>query len=178
MKSFRQTIKESVSTTSKKEIVKKADMGFAGYINDLKNALQDIKNEDYEWARYRIEGVADALKKLAPALKEWGSLNKAGKLTESKKLDYSEIDLENIAGGIKVSDGYDGLYVQSYSGGSGFNKLWKSDEFLELVKQSQEKRDYRPIRLKIEAITNDLLKVANDFDKGIESVMKKHGFKK
>lgn len=85
MKTFKQILKESVSTTSKKEIAKKADMSFAGYINDLKNALQDIKNEDYEWARYRIEGVANALNKLAPALKEWDSLNKVGKLTENKK---------------------------------------------------------------------------------------------
>ena len=37
MKTFKQLLTESVSTTSKKEIAKKADMGFAGYINDLKN---------------------------------------------------------------------------------------------------------------------------------------------
>ena len=107
-------------------------MSFAGYINDLKNALQDIKNEDYEWARYRIEGVADALKKLEPALKEWGSLNKAGKLTESKKRDDHNIDFENIAGGIEIRPGYDGYYVSNYSGGNGYDKGWKSDEYQKL----------------------------------------------
>lgn len=83
MKSFKEMIKESVSTTSKKEIANKADRAFAGYIDDLKNALQDIKNNDYEWAKYRVESVADSLKKLAPSLKEWGALNKANKLSES-----------------------------------------------------------------------------------------------
>lgn len=174
MKSFRQTIKESVSTTSKKEIAKKADMGFTGYINDLKNALQDIKNEDYEWARYRIEGVADALKKLAPALKEWGSLNKAGKLTESKKVDEHSIDFENIAGGIQIGIGYDGFRVQNYSGGRGYNKEWKSDEY----KKLESENDYNSINSMRDKIVRDLLPVCDRFDKELESVMKKYGFKK
>ena len=174
MKSFRQTIKESVSTTSKKEIAKKADMGFAGYINDLKNALQDIKNEDYEWARYRIEGVADALKKLAPSLKEWGSLNKAGKLTESKKVDERSIDFENIGGGLEVRDGYDGIRVQCYTGGKGYNREWKSEEYKKLLSE----KDWNSISKMCEKVLRDLLPVCDRFDRELESVMKKYGFKK
>lgn len=172
--SKKSTIKESVSTTSKKEIAKKADMGFAGYINDLKNALQDIKNEDYEWARYRIEGVADALKKLAPSLKEWGSLNKAGKLTESKKVDEHSIDFESIAGGLQIGIGREGLRVQSYSGGTGYNKEWKGDEY----KKLEAADDWDEIERIRQKIIRDLLPVCDRFDKELESVMKKYGFKK
>lgn len=172
MKSFRQTIKESVSTTSKKEIAKKADMGFTGYINDLKNALQDIKNEDYEWARYRIEGVADALKKLAPALKEWNSLNKAGKLTESKKYRWNSIDFENVPGGLEVSDLRDGVGIHMYSGGSGYGNKG-GDRWVNGDDSYETNRD--PI---IEKMIRDLLPVCDRFDKEVEAVMKKHGFSK
>lgn len=172
MKSFKQIIKES--DESKKDFLKYVD----NYKNVVSKAFDFDKKAVQAGNPIDIKGMQSWITAYHSSMERYNNAVKNKTLTESKKLDYSEIDLENIAGGIKVSDGYDGLYVQSYSGGSGFNKLWKSDEFLELVKQSQEKRDYRPIRLKIEAITNDLLKVANDFDKGIESVMKKHGFKK
>lgn len=112
MKSFKEIIKEAVSTTSKREIANKADRAFAGYIDDLKNALQDIKNNDYEWAKYRVESVADALKKLIPSLKEWGTLNKAGKLSESFPAAPS------ISGAFDDNDNYD-KYVKA-------NNDWKA----------------------------------------------------
>ena len=97
---------EEASTTSKKEIARKADAAIAGWIHDLKAANDDMQNGDYEWARYRMEGVEDAIKKLTPSLKEWGNLKKAGKLTESIR-KAPELDLTDQASWNKYSSELD-----------------------------------------------------------------------
>lgn len=165
MKTFKLYLKESVSTKSKKEITKKATAAFANHINDLKNSLHDIEKGDYEWAGYRIESVATALSKLAPALKEWDTLNKAGKLTESFPAAPS------ISGAFDNNDNYN-KYVKAYNDWKDkcqdkcnglSNKIQRmagrfSYDILDSIKTSLSNKE-------IEDALNEFEKIYNDLDR-------------
>lgn len=95
-------------------------------------------------------------------------------VTESKKVDDRKINFENIAGGIEIRPGYDGYYVLNYSGGNGYNQGWKSDKYQKL----RSDKDYVSIDILREKIIKDLVPVCDRFDRELEAVMKKYGFKK
>ena len=160
-------LKEAVSTTSKKEIARKADAAIAGWIHDLKAANDDMKNGDYEWAGYRMGGVADAIKKLQPALKEWGGLQKAGKLTEATS------NLREGFGELEVYTSFGpGLGIQIYPSRRGGGMAELTAHVGYVSKGSANDTRKKELKSETEITAIDEIKVSDL--KQIEKVVKKH----
>lgn len=173
MKTFKQIMKESGN------IILSRDIDNAKVVIEPDGSYTFWKNNGKtKGAQNRsLHGQEGAVKELmAIGYKPAKSLNESApkKLTESKKRDDRDIDFENIAGGIEINPGYDGYYISNYSGGSGYNKEWKSDEY----KKLRSNNDNGSINKLRENIIKDLVPVCDRFDRELESVMKKYGFKK
>lgn len=98
----------------------------------------------------------------------------SAKVVKEAKKNDTDISFDNIASGIRIGLMYDGLALNTFSGGNGFNGSWKSKEFDELYSA----RDIDAINKIAQSIANDLYSAASKFDSEIEKIMKKHGFKK
>lgn len=185
MKSFKQTITEAHKSKILREDVwtdyymKIADIDFnpKTYTSkyNTRKELEAALKKAYGWDVKR-PAIKDAIDRyFETEMKESAVCKVKGKkITESKKVGDNSIDFENVAGGLQFSLGWDGLRVQSYSGGNGFDKEWKNEEYKKL--KSENKWD--EITKLCDKVVKDLLPVCDRFDKELESVMKKYGFKK
>lgn len=142
---------------------------------NTRKELEDALKKAYGWDVKR-PAIKDAIDRyFETEMKESAvSKVKGKKITESKKVDEHSIDFESIACGLQIGIGREGLRVQSYSGGTGYNKEWKSDEY----KKLEAADDWDEIERIRQKIIRDLLPVCDKFDRELESVMKKYGFKK
>ena len=101
-------------------------------------------------------------------------IQESAKVVKEAKKNGTDISFDNIASGIRIGLMYDGLALNTFSGGNGFNGSWKSKEFDELYSA----RDIDAINKIAQSIANDIYSAASKFDSEIEKIMKKHGFKK
>lgn len=98
----------------------------------------------------------------------------SAKVVKEAKKNGTDISFDNIASGIRIGLMYDGLALNTFSGGNGHNGAWKSKEFDELYSA----RDIDAINKIAQSIANDIYSAASKFDSEIEKIMKKHGFRK
>ena len=105
----------------------------------------------------------------------------AKKITESTLRDEMSIELGNTTGVLKFVPAESGIFLEMWAGGNGYDRPWKNTEFAEKLTQAQKTQD-KALQAEVEkvyrALRDDILKVANNYDREIEKVMNKHGFRK
>lgn len=103
------------------------------------------------------------------------------KITESTLRDERSIELGSTTGVLKFVPAESGIYLEMWAGGNGYDRVWKNTEFAEKLAQAQKTQD-KALQAEVEkeyhALRDDILKVANNYDREIEKAMNKHGFRK
>lgn len=102
-------------------------------------------------------------------------------LTEASQRDEMSIELGNTTGVLKFVPAESGVFLEMWAGGSGYDRPWKNKEFAEkrdYALRTQDKALVAEVEKEFYALRDDILKVANNYDREIEKVMNKHGFRK
>ena len=106
---------------------------------------------------------------------------KGKKITEATARGETDIELSNTSGVLKLNNTYSGVALELWAGGNGFRDSWKNPEYAKKLEEYWTTRDKSleaELRKEYVSLHDDILKVANMFDKEVERVMNKHGFRK
>lgn len=106
---------------------------------------------------------------------------KGKKITEATARGETDIELSNTSGVLKLNNTHSGVVLEMWAGGNGFRDSWKNPEYAKKLEEYWTTRDKSleaELRKEYVSLHDDILKVANMFDKEVERVMNKHGFRK